>query len=214
MAPEPDSVPPVLAVVVQEHSLSPDMVEVTALHPEYPEPLLREQIERLGAYLGSPPRGLAIQIVPMGTAIQSRFLKASFATDGIIDRAGGVLNLEPVVKAFLGAPEPFTVEAMIVTFAGERPNEHTLQTYRSGAVSLKAAFSDAPVGIEYRILAFTQDPEQVKIPARHGLQTPAQQPENESGSGSITGLIATIAIVTVAGSALVYFALLRASRRP
>jgi hypothetical protein len=216
--PDPSLVAPQVSIVVREHATSADMVEVTPLSKDYPPELLRSQCQALGASLGSPPRGLDVRVESVDPAKGITFVKASFATDGIIDLAERRLNLQAVVRAFLGAPEPHTLSSFLISFAGEAPQgDRTLRDYSSDAVVVKASVNEAPAGIDYRIVALTQDPSKVTIPDHY---TPADRPDGRPASGVVTApdpvVLGLVGVGGLAAGALVYFAFAgrKGRRRP
>jgi hypothetical protein len=200
---ETDMAPPQVTVTVTEHPTSAEMVEVTALRPDYPADLLRSQAEAVGRNAGSESRG--VTVFKSGPNERIRFLKARFATDNLIDRKESVLWLEPIVKAFLGAPEPYTVTSLMVTFDGEKPVPgKTLQDFASRGVELTAHSFEAPRAVEYRIALLSQDPSQVSIPRAHEGKM-AREPSAAVTSGPEPVVIALLALAGLAGGALVYF---------
>lgn len=197
---------------VREHQFSPDMVSITLLSAGYPQELLQKQLDALGSYTGSPPRGLNIyrETIPAKEPIS--FLKATFATDNIIDRAAGELHLDRVIKPFLGAPEPHTLSSFLVTFEGEIPNSRTLRLYSTDAVLVSGTASLMPRGVEYKVLAKTQNPEELLIPTEGKAPTQEQPKQEENLAPAIP--IAAI-LMLAAGSlilgALVYFLSVRSA---
>jgi hypothetical protein len=136
-----------VVVNVRKTEIGADMVTITVADPDYPQELLKVQSEKMGALLGSDARGLSIYV--SGIDPKVKFVKASFATDGIIDRDKGEVRLDAVVKSMLGAPAPHTVRSFLVTLEGESPIEsQSLQDFSSDAVVLKAHASEIPKGLE------------------------------------------------------------------
>lgn len=204
---DPEKVAPQVIVNVRKHQMGADMIEVTAASASYPKALLQSQCERMGQLLQSPARGLAVY--ESGTEPRFKFIKASFATDGLVDRDHGTINLEAVVKAFLGAPAPHAVRSLLVTLEGEVPvGKQTLQDFSSDTVRLKANVSTFPKGLEYRILALTQDAEKISIPGRYVEPKAPEKPSLKKPSGTPGWLpAALLGVAGLAGGALVYFAL-------
>lgn len=197
---------------VREHQFSPDMVTITLLANGYPQELLQKQLESLGSYTGSPPRGLNIykETIPAKEPIS--FLKATFATDNIIDRAAGQLHLDRVIKPFLGAPAPHTLSSFLVTFEGEIPNARTLRLFSTDSVLVSGTASLMPRGVEYKVLAKTQNPEELLIPTE-GKTPEAPQVKSEQNLAPAFPIAALLLLV--AGSlilgALVYFLSVRSA---
>jgi hypothetical protein len=203
------SVKPDLTVVVTEHQTSAEIVEVTVLNRKYPPDLLRSQIESLGTYVGVAPRGLQVydfQIDPNNKGLS--FLKARFAVNGLIDRAGSKLRVLPIVKAFAGAPKPNEVKGIAIVFAGEHPLATTIKKYEDETVVLEAVAKDSPPSVEYRIGLKVQDPDRIHIP--EDRPEPTAPLESSESTGGFPGV--TMWAIVVAGAAagvLVYLALLR-----
>jgi hypothetical protein len=207
---------PDVTVVIREHSTSADMVEVTMSRADYPPELLREQLERLGAELGSPPRGLNVAVVKMAPNNRNlQFVKATFAVNGILDRAGKRLDIQPILRGFAGAREPFTIDSLLIIFDGERPGPRTVKSHRSDAVEAEAAFVAAPTEIEYHVRLKTQDPAKIEFPPQAPEPTSDAKPSEER-SGTPVLFYAALGAGALAVGALVYLALLRSggSARP
>jgi len=209
------TVPPQVSVVVRKHQTGADMVFVTMLRSGYPEDLLRSQLQRLGELVGDVPRGLAVARVPAGTAAKKLdFLKAEFAVSGLIDRQAGKVRLEPIVKAFAGAPEPYTIRGMMILLDGEPLTDRMIGRYeKQGAVRLEAMPSlgerELPAGVEYRVELLAQDPSKIVIPDSAQPATPVAPPsEQERASPNVLVLILG-AVAALAVGVLVYLALLR-----
>jgi hypothetical protein len=200
---------PDATVVIREHPTGADMVEVTMAESDYPLELLTEQMNNLGVELNSMPRGLEVArhvLSPDNKELQ--FVKAKFAVDGLIDREGQRLNLQPLLRALAGAPEPHTVNSLLVILDGEKPTSRTVKRHISKAVEAEATFVPAPAQIEYQIRLKTQDPSQITFPdfapeQKAGEKTSAQQ------SGTPVLFYAAIVAAALAVGALVYLALLR-----
>lgn len=200
---------------VREHQFSPDMVSITLLSTGYPKELLEQQLGTLGAYTGSPPRGLNIyrETIPAKEPIS--FLKATFATDNIIDRAAGDLHLERVIKPFLGAPEPYTLSSFLVTFEGEIPNSRTIRLYSTEKVLVSGTASLMPRGVEYKVLAKTQNPDELSIPTE-GKAPETQTPKTEeklSPAFPIAALLLLLAGSLMLGALVYFFSVRSAGKR-
>ncbi|MBX7134949.1 MAG: hypothetical protein K1X67_19960 [Fimbriimonadaceae bacterium] len=200
-----NSVPSQAVVTVRKHAMGADMVEITMLDPKYPLDLLRGQIERIGQFTGAGARG-----VKVGKTAQSDkgFVKATFATNNIIEDETGKFRLEPFARAFAGAPKPYTISAFLVSFEEQRPTEKSVKTYRSDAVALAGRAIPPPFGgLEYRVVLFTQDPDAIAIPDEHKEPAPvvkkAVTPPPKSNQNTLT--IVLIAVAALAAGALVYF---------
>ena len=205
-----------VTIVVTEHSTSADMVEVTMLNEDYPPDLLKRQIENIGKFLGAGIRfGEPVGKVALSDGTKLSFVKAKFATDGLIDRRAGVLRVEPLVKAFTGAPEPYTVQGLSITFDGELPSPDTVRSFEvPGVLVAEGRVSSAPAGVEYRVKLLAQDPDKInfpeKLPGGHSSTA-----AGESAPDRSTLILILFIVAGVAAAALVYLALLRPrSARP
>jgi hypothetical protein len=204
------------AIVVKEHTTGADFVTITMLEPEYPPDLLRRQVEQVGRELGGEARGIQVfryELEPDDPNMA--FLKVTFAVDGLIDREKQILRVQPLLRAFAGAPEPYTVTGLTIIFDGERPAAHTPRDVRSEAVVATAGFNDDPplVGIEYRVQLLSQDPEAIVFPERADVEPPRPVPVAQPPG--IPWIVWPLIIVAaLAVGPLVYFALLRAGKKP
>lgn len=212
--PDPTLTKPEATIVIREHPTGAELVEVTMLAPDYPLDVLRQIAEQVGALAGSPSRGVYVHVVELVQG--QKFAKASFATNYLIDLDSGALWLEPVVRAFAGAPEPYRLRCLAVTFVGQAATASTLKSYRTPQVALEARFLPAaasgtmPPAIEYRVAINTHNPAEISIPKTY---EPAQPPETSpTKKGAVSPIaIAFIGISMVAVGALVYWLVLRLS---
>ncbi len=190
-----------MSILVRKHQMGADMVQVTMLKGDYPSELLRQQILLMPSYGTTPPRGLEI----FGGAPAKTLRQAMFAVDGLLKPDTGEINFEAIVKPFLGAPEPFTVDTMILVVEGMPavPNT-TLVEHATDTVVLKGV----PLGsdsIEYRISVASQDPEQVKIPTKYQpVDKPGAPTQGSSGSSRQLTFIGIGVAGVIAAGALVY----------
>lgn len=205
------SVRPDIIVVVSEHPTTAEIVQVTALGKGYPPELLKAQLTQLGLNLGASVRGIKMERPNLGTKTPVSFLRAEFATDGLIDRSKGIVRLGPLVKAFAGAPEPYTVHGMKIAFEGERTTKKMLRDFPlAGVVEVQGRASVTPPGIEYQVKLISQEPALIEIPDEYAPpanQKPASIP---SSSPSPIMLVGLFLLAGVALGALVYLALLKA----
>lgn len=210
-----NSVPTQAVVTVRKHNMGADLVEVTMLDAKYPLDLLRRQVEKIGEYAGASARGVSVGRTSHPNPKQ-QFTKASFATNNLIEEESGKLRLEPIAKAFAGAPRPHTIEALMVSFEGQRPTERTLKTYGSDAVVLAGRAIPPPFGgLEYRVVLLSQQPDKITIPEEHtqkpepvakSVQSPPPAEDNR------TLRVVLIVVAALAAGALVYFLLSRSGR--
>lgn len=203
--------PDVMVIVRQHNDTTADYVQITVLAKNYPPALLKGQIDKIGEYLHTSARGIQFTKPQLETKAQVSFLRADFATDGLIDRTKGIVRLEPIVKAFVGAPEPYTVKGMKIVFEGERTTKNMFKHYPlPGVLEVEGRASAMPAGIEYQVKLIGQDPEQVKIPEEYSPRT-NQPPSKEPSSSPNTGLLIGLFLLVGLGlGALVYLALLKA----
>ncbi len=205
------TVRPDVIVIVREHPTSAEIVQVTALAKGYPPELLKAQIERIAAELKSTARGIQMTRPDLGTQAQVSFLRAEFATDGLIDRVNGVLRLQPIVRAFAGAPEPFTVQGIKIAFEGERTTKKMIKNYPvPGVVRVEGRASAMPPGIEYQVKLETQDASKIEIPDEYAPpanQNAGKEPSTPPNTALLVGLFL---LAGLALGALVYLALLQA----
>ncbi|MCG9895556.1 MAG: hypothetical protein MH204_08790 [Fimbriimonadaceae bacterium] len=197
------------SIVVREHRFGPDLVRVTMLDPEYPTDLLRTQCAALGSLLGSSVRGLEVAVNQVGSNPDQSFVMASFAVDGLMDLQTGRVQLEPLIQAFAGAPEPFSLDSMSINLEGMRPGEGVIRSFYGEHLAIAALATDQPPGLEYRVWLRTQDPRKLKVPVPGApASTQAESPAPQPISLVHLGLLAGGSILV---AALVYFA---ASRKP
>lgn len=204
-----------LTIVVHKHSTGADMVEITMRDPNYPADLLASQVGTMSSLLGTPARGLVVgkRSIQGGAGNQFSFVTATFATNGIILPDGG-FRIEPFLKAFAGAPAPFTIQGLTLDFEGQRPTKKTVQHFapKNGVVVGEGRFTNTGVlkGIEYRVALLTQNPKQITFPDRYEPQKAAPPvPLLPKKDETKWLLILSFIGIGIAGGALVYFALLR-----
>lgn len=211
---DPKSSRPDATVVIREHATSADMVEITMSRADYPVDLLRQQMEYLGSELNSMPRGLDIQKIGLDpTNKELQFVKARFAIDGILDKAAHRLDLQPLLRAFAGAAEPYTIRHLLIIFDGEKPSARTVKKHVSDAVEAEANFVTAPAEIEYHVTLKSQDRSKITFPDQAPDEKPGKEPA-EKASGPTMLFIGAIAIAALAVGALVYLTLLRRGNPP
>lgn len=204
---------PQASVLVREDKFGAELVEITMLRLNYPQDALRAIGERIGTETGTPSRGLFVYTAGYyGQNPKFQFLKCSFATVGLIDAEAGLLRLQPIVRAFAGAKGDARVEALTVSFVGERPRPHTLQTFASKAVEVKGSVLPDPAAIEYQVRILDQRPEAIEIPDRYTPAPPAARKPAPRPVGAAE--IAIVGVGSLAAGALVYsWAVLRRRMR-
>lgn len=208
------TVRPDLMIVVREHNTGAEMVQVTAVAKDYPAQLLRDQVVNLGRELGIEARGLVINQPKLGTEASVSFVRAEFAVNGLIERDRGIVRLQPLIRAFCGAPEPHTVRGLKIAFEGERPTSKMHQRLSiPGVLALEGRASVSPPGIEYQVRLDGQDPGKVEIPDEYvakANQTPVESPSTAPSRSLLIGLFV---LAGLGVGALVYLAILRSGSR-
>lgn len=208
------SVRPDIMIVVREHPTGAEIVTITAIPKGYPADLLRSQVAAIGSELGVDPRGVVVTTPKLGTEAAVSFTRAEFAVNGLIERDSGTLKLQPLVRAFCGAPQPYQVGGLKIAFEGERATKKMLQRFSiPGVLALEGRTSVSPVGIEYQVRLDNQDPEKVKIPDEYvppANQTPVESPSTAPSRSLLIGLFV---LAGLGVGALVYLAILRSGSR-
>lgn len=204
---------PDVSIHIHKHSTGADMVEITARAEGYPADLLLQQIQKLGEYLHSQPRGIDVgQYNPDPGNPSLAFTKGEFAIDGIIDRREGTLRINPIVQSFAGAPKPWTIHGVEILFQGELTTSKMPRHWNSQVVPGEGRFeglSDSRLtGVEYRITLLSQDPSKFDIPEPWQKPTQESQKKVQASAMDLTSIIVFI-VAAVAVGALVYCLLLR-----
>ena len=207
------SLVPDATISIRKHPMGADMVDITMKAAGYPPKLLDAQLKALGTFLGSQPRGVQIgDVILDETNPNSKFLKASFAVDGVIDRKVGSVRLRPFVQAFAGAAKPWTINSVEFQFQGEVPTEKMLQYFRSKGEIVEGKFENTKdartAGIEFRVQLLSQDPAKIDIPEPgDNPAPPIKKPVPPPGMDWTTIIVFIVAAGAV--GALVYSLLLR-----
>lgn len=204
-----------IVIVVREHESGANLVDISLLKEDYPANLLRGQIDELGRLVGSKPRGVNIylyQIDPDKPKLT--FLKASFGIDGLTDSRKHVLSIEPILKAFAGAPEANRITGISLVFEGQKATDSTVRNLETTAVLAEARINERPPALEYRILLRSQDATQITFPSGPPKLAPKQPPSETSGKSADIPPYTWFALgaAGIAAGALVYLALLRSRR--
>jgi len=212
-----NSVAPDITIVVHKHSMGADMVQFTARAAGYPPDLLRKQIDNLGKYLHSVPRGVDIgQYNPDPANKSLAFTKGEFAIDGIIDHAKGTLRINPIAQSIAGAPSPWTIHGLEIEFEGEVPSSEMPRRWPSKYVPGEGRFegtSDSRLtGVEYRITLLSQDPAKFDIP-EPGQKPTLEKKKKAPASGADWTSITVFLVAAAAVGVLVYSFLLRVKPR-
>jgi hypothetical protein len=197
---------PDLTVVVQEHALGPDLVEISLLDGRFSPDELRSRVEALCQLTGEPARGLDIRMVRLGSRRDRAFLKASFGTGNIIRLQQGLIDINPILKAF-AAPSPSgsPTQSMIITIAGLPPSERTLRTFESDAVAVSGRRVGSSNAVEYRAYIKAPDPEKVSVPIDPSTAEASQAAGGASVSERPMWIVWVLALLASAAlAALVY----------
>lgn len=197
-----------MVVYVRQHSTGANIIQISMVEPDYPPALLQRQINDLGASLDYPPRGLSVyQHEMIANNPKLRFLKADFAVAGLTGEDGQVF-LTPLVRAFVGAPEPHTIKALTVVLDGFLATPKTLHNFKSEAVEVRGQIQTDPPTVQYEIELHSQNPSEINItldPPKVESQ-PQRAPARRVSPSLVWGLII---LSGLAAGALVYFLLLR-----
>ena len=207
----PFATPPQVFIVVKKPEMGSDMVTVTVRDPGYSPSLLQLQATLVGKFAGSEIRGLQVKPMDLGSESGDSVLRATFACDGLIDRQNDRLNIDALVKAFLGSSTPM-ISSFLIHFDGEKVSPNSLQSYVDEAVMVEGKILQEPDGIEYRVEVLTQDTRLIAIPGSLSeMPDPVKKPATPSGLPPFV-LPILISGIVIAG-ALVYFALLRPGQK-
>ncbi len=205
-------------VTVRQDRVGADLVTVGARASGYPADLLRNQMQALGERLGrGGVRGVSVVSEPIHPGDPSSgVLRGSCAVDGLIDPASGRLGIAPLAQAFSGAPAPYTVRRMLVSFDGVTPGPRTV-AYHTAGVASDLAFSGRRVGssIEYDVELRSQNPARLVVheaEAAAQANAPAAVKPHSGGPDPLT--IGLFVVVALAAGALVYCGVLLVGRRP
>lgn len=203
-------------VTVRRDRVGADLVTVGARASGYPAELLRAQMTALGERLGHPARGVAVLPESIQTGNRASVLRGSCAVDGLIDATNGSLAVAPIAQAFAGAPDPYTVRRMLVSFDGIVPGPKTVAYHTAGGGS-DLAFTGRQVGssIEYDVELRSQDPTRLVVhEADAAAQARASRPVKPATSGPDPLTVILFVAAALAAGALVYCGLLLVGRRP
>jgi len=204
---------PEVIVEVSKHRYGADMFSITAVNPNYPPDLLRLQAIRICEIVGTPARGLFAGTTSIRSDPRLNSTRATFATNGVIDRDKGILRISPIIQAFAGARPPYTVHGIMILFNGEQPTPNVLRSYRTPGLRLQAIAVQNPPVVEYRIQLLSQDPKLLEVPD----SLPAEQEPLTASTLPSSGADWSLWIPLLAGAAaagvLVYLLMLRATDR-
>ncbi len=204
-------------VSVRKDRVGNDVVTVGARAADYPPDLLQGQLVRLGEVLArGGARGASVHRdeIRVGEGTES-VLRGVCAVDGLIDAATGSLAVAPIAQAFAGAPAPYTVRRMLVSFDGvtTRPG-HTLAYHTAGKAS-DLAFTGRRIGssVEYDVRLLSQDPARLVVHETAAAAKPVAD-SKPAASRLDAATLALFALAALASGALVYCLILLVGRRP
>ena len=196
-------------VTVRKDRVGADLVSFGARRSDYPPELMKTQIERLGASV----RGLSVvreEIRPGETA--SAVVRGSCAVDGLIEPSGA-LNVAPLAQAFAGAPEPYTVRRMLVSFDGVAVVHGKTIAYHTAGKGSDLVFSGRLVGssVEYDVRLRSQDPARLVVNETKPAAPSVAAPGARGGYDGLT--VGLFVLAALAAGALVYCFLILVGRR-
>ncbi|HLO98538.1 MAG TPA: hypothetical protein VK171_08080 [Fimbriimonas sp.] len=195
------SVRPQASIVIKKHSTGADMVEVTVLGSDYPVTVLVAKLDSLGKILGAGIRGLET------SQVEGAFLKATFATNGLVTPEAPKVNLKAVAQMFAFGDRP--IKEFTVFYDGLKPDPAIPSKWFApkDVWLFEGQVSAQPRGIEYRVKVNTTNVDEIKMPDE-GDRNPKNEQVPEKKQGNIYVLIGIIAGAVGVGL-LVYSALLR-----
>lgn len=210
---DPALVAPDLIINVREHETTADIIEARARDPLVAPERLAQSAKRLGEFSGSPPRGLDASRIAVPGPLGTKVARAYFATDNVVDRARGTVDLTSIVQAFCDPTGKPPIKNLAIVLDGEQPvADLSLKEYRDKKVWMRAAGSEDPPGIEIRISLQTDSLDGVKVPYRKDESLP-RKPDTQADEGLPSLVWVLIGTAGVAAGALVYSLLARRPRR-
>ncbi len=199
-------------ISVRMDNIGANIVSASMRSPNYPPELLQRQLTDLGKRLGGQgARGVTVIRDTFRPGDPSAtIVKGSCGVDGLIDRKEGRLMVAPIAQAFAGAPAPYTIHRLLVSFDGEVPGRRTLVR----ASNHDLVFSGRVVGnsVEYDVELRSQDPQRLIVDENVGDHPVVPATPKKGGPEPLT--IALVAVAVAAAGALVYCLLLMFGRRP
>jgi hypothetical protein len=202
---DPNAVRPDVIVYVHGDPTGADLVRISMVDPKYPAETLQKQVNDLCAKLGEAPRALTIATYEMESVSGLKFLQANFGTVGLTDSDGNA-NLAPLIQAFAGAPEPFTIHGMEVFYSDFDPPVKGPKDFTSSAVVVRGRMDNDPPQVEYSIKLLSQNPGEIMV----STKPPRAEPKvNQAPPAKSTPVLVwcLILIGGLAAGALVYFLL-------
>ncbi|QYK53849.1 MAG: hypothetical protein KF824_02910 [Fimbriimonadaceae bacterium] len=207
----PFSMAPQVFVTVVKPEIGSDLVTVTAREEDYNPALLKFQCQQVGKFAGTESRGIEIKGANIGSQGASGLVRATFACDGLINRENKTLNIDAIVKAFLGSPKPM-ISSFLIQFEGEEAGPQTIRRIVNQQYMLEGKNLANPTGLEYRVEVLTQDTRAFTIPS--SLSEVPKVKETQQTNKLHPLVIPSLVVGLIAASALVYFAVLRPRPKP
>jgi hypothetical protein len=204
--------------VIRKHSTGADLLEVSLLSPNYRATEFARRLQLLGQLLGSEARGLNVFVQDMTPKAAKPgdpkllFMKATFATDGILNGNAGI-RLQPLVQAFAGGSGAEEVKALEIVLSGERATPGTVRHFASAAVEVEGQAVLQPPMLDYRIWLLSQKAEDIQIPERADLKPPAVAPPAPKSGMNPWLLAGSFVLIGLAVAVLVYNLSLRGGPR-
>lgn len=199
------SVVPQATLVVKQHPMGADLVEVTVLGATYSQDALKKHIDALGTELGMSPRGVSIAVAG------DSFVKATFAVPGLIQNKEPKFNLAAIARAFAFGDAPLT--QLSVTFIDMVPDAKTPAFWFApkDAWMMEGVGTKSPLGIEYRIKVNTKNPSEVVLPGPGTAKKNKETQEAQKKPDFV--LIGAISVAAISIGVLVYSAVIRSQRK-
>ncbi len=204
---------PELVFTIEKQPIGTEIVDVTALDPNYDQNLLRDQLMDLGKRLGDGPRGLSIVYSsseqmkdPKAPSTDPKFVRARFGMAGLVE--GDKLKINPILQSVAGGK----VKEIAIVFVGEKASPYRLKDYKDDATEIKAQSIDSPPSLEYRAKLLSAKADDYKVPdsydnpnqAGEAKKAPASQ-----GGPSMYLIVAGVVIAAVSIGLLVYSRMMR-----
>jgi hypothetical protein len=191
-----------ITLVIREHTGGADVVEVKVLDAQYDPARLQAEIARLGEDLKSKPRAIRIYEQKFGNRPQDKFLEATFAVDGLLEKDR--LRLAPIARSFGAAP----TRGIAVVTENYRPTADAVMYFRDERVELQGMALPGSIGLEYRIRILTDRPETIEIPET-ARQVSKKSPTERTKTAPQLALWIVLGVAGTAAGLLVYSLLLR-----
>lgn len=204
---DPRTVAPDVFITVHKHSSGADIVEVRMMKKGYPLDVLQKQCEAVGKETGSDVRGLYVYASWLGGPADNTASSAQFGCNHLIEREEGELNIEALVKSFIGGPAEYAVKSFLIVFDGEKPTNRTVRSVRKGTVRVEAAEMGGEPGIEYRVVSLTQDPAQVSVPRNVPHKEPFASATPPPSKGLHPAVVPLLGVGVAGAGVLVYLGL-------